>query len=48
VHFGPNQVLQQGMVIQQAAKDSEGEFMLKLLDTIPAPIEIYAKDCKMN
>jgi hypothetical protein len=48
VQFGPNQVLQQGMVIQQAVKDSGGEFMLKLLDTTPAPIDTYAKDCKMN
>jgi len=48
VRFGPNQVLQQGMVIQQAVKDSEGGFMLKLLDTTPALIDTYAKDCKMN
>jgi branched-chain amino acid transport system substrate-binding protein len=48
VHFGPNQVLHQGMVIQQAVKDSEGGFMLKLLDTTPQLIDTYAKDCKMN
>jgi branched-chain amino acid transport system substrate-binding protein len=48
VHFGPNQVLQQGMVFQQAVKDSKGQFMLKVLDTVPAPIDKYAKDCKMK
>jgi hypothetical protein len=36
------------MVIQQAVKDSEGGFMLKLLETTPALVDTYAKDCKMN
>jgi len=48
VQFGPNQVLQQGMVFQQAVKDSKGQFMLKPLDTASAPIDKYAKDCKMK
>ena len=48
VHFGPNQVLQQSMVFQQAMKDSKGQFMLKPLDTAVAPVDQYAKDCKMK
>ena len=48
VQFGPNQVLRQSMVLQEAVKDAKGEFMLKPLDTAAAPIDKYAKDCKMN
>ena len=48
VHFAPNQVLQQEMVLQQAMKDSKGQFMLKPLDTAQAPADKYAKACKMN
>ena len=48
VHFGPNQVLQQSMVFQQAMKDSKGQFLLKPLDTAVAPVDQYAKDCKMK
>jgi hypothetical protein len=36
------------MVIQEAVKDSKGEFMLKLLETTAAPTDKYAKDCKMK
>jgi branched-chain amino acid transport system substrate-binding protein len=48
VHFGPNQAIQQSMVFQQAMNDSKGQFMLKPLDTAAAPVDEYAKYCKMN
>ncbi|OGA43339.1 MAG: hypothetical protein A3G25_08305 [Betaproteobacteria bacterium RIFCSPLOWO2_12_FULL_63_13] len=48
VHFAPNQVLQQGMVIQESMKDANGQFMLKPLGTVTAPIDKYAKDCNMK
>jgi len=48
VYFGPNQVIQQDMVFQESAKDPEGQFLLKPLEKVPAPVDQYAKDCKMN
>ena len=48
VHFGSNQVLQQGMVIQESMKDAQGQFMLKPLGMVQAPVDKYAKDCNMK
>ncbi len=48
VFFGPNQVIRHDVIFQQAAKDANGQFMLKPIDQFRAPIDRYAKDCKMK